>query len=349
MSTHPEYFVQKHAKELVERCESVGPEESASSFNYLYRYAVVVPRSEDLRDDNSLVAASLLVQFTERTNHSGLLDAYKNLVNKLTALPWLGLDHWKRLASLQSLPKNLPVAAALCAIEHGDLPLAVQLLDCSRCPILEHGQRLRPDRAELTRLKATSSEMHDRVEMLIRQLHVGMAGVPPRSIATESESEKHARCNKENEYAKYAQELDETLHWIREQEGLEGFMLPCSDQAALRLVEVRPVVILLPAPDHCSAILITKSDNGPEMKHLQLPGMSEASARALAGKLVHSLRAAGRHSRGTSLNESAPIESPMYFITQEQKSLNTPKSVMQQILGQLWACISLPVLNSMYV
>lgn len=348
MSTHPDHFVQNHAKALVERCESATPDENAELFKYLHRYAVVLPRSEDLRDDTSLMAASLLVQFNERINHPSLLDAYINLVNKLIMLPWLGLDHWKRLARLQSLPKNLPVAAALCAIGHDDLPLAVRLLDRSRCLILEHGQRLCPDRADMARLKALlSSDTYDRLEMLIRQLHVGMAGVPPRSIAVESESEKRARCDKENEYATYAQELDEMLRWIREQEGFEGFMLPCSDMEALRLVEVGHVVIMLPARTHCSVIMITKSDSSPKMKHLVLSGISEDSARVLAGKFVHSLRAAGRHSRGAPLDENTPIESSRYFIPQGQKSSNTPESVMQQVLSQLWITIGLPIVQAL--
>ncbi|KAF8597684.1 hypothetical protein BDV93DRAFT_499441 [Ceratobasidium sp. AG-I] len=351
MSTHPDHFVRKYARGLLDGCEFATPEEITDSFNYLYKYAVILPRSEDLRDDTSLVAAGLLVQLAERTNHPRLLHAYSNLINKLVELPWLGLDRWTRLARLQSLPKNLSIAAALCAIEHNDLPLAVALLDRSRCLTFEHSRRLYPARSDMDRLKAISRDVYDRVDMLIRRLRVGMAGVPPRAIANESESAKQSRCNYESEYTRHAQELDETLHRIREQAGLERFMLPCSDEAALRLVEVGPVVVLLPAAGHCSAILITKSNDDLKMKHLLLPGLSEGSAGALAGKLVESLRAAGRHCRGASLDDSLDgsilTESPRYFVPNWQKPSNTSEAVMLQTLSQLWVCVGLPVVKAL--
>ncbi|QRV89082.1 aromatic di-alanine and TPR containing protein [Ceratobasidium sp. AG-Ba] len=309
MFTRPTYFVRKYAEGILHSFEmSKDPKDASEAIEYLYPYAFTLPRTADLRDDTSLVASNLLVKIAEQSSHPILLDAYHNLIHRLIMMPWLGLDHWKRLAKIQNLPRYLPTAAALCAIKHGDLPVAVRLLDLSRYLILEHGQRLRPDPGHM--------------DLLVRQLHVGMAGIPPSLIATEAESQKATRCAKENEYAGYAQELYELLHWLRAQPGFEGFMLPSSDNDAMRLVNVGPVVILLPGQDVCFAILITKSENnGFSMQNLSLSQLSEDSARAMSD----------RHGRGTFSDDVD--ENLRHFVGGSRAQRRSAESIMQQILS----------------
>ncbi|QRV74311.1 hypothetical protein RhiJN_02325 [Ceratobasidium sp. AG-Ba] len=157
MSTRPTYFVRKYAEGILHSFEiSKDPKDASEAIEYLHPYAFTLSRAADLRYDASLVASNSPVNIAEQSSHPILLDAYRNLTHRPTMMPWLGLDHQKRLTRIQNLPRNLPTAAALCAIKHGDLPVAVRLLDLARRLIIEYGQRLRPHPGDTGRLRELS-------------------------------------------------------------------------------------------------------------------------------------------------------------------------------------------------
>lgn len=261
-----------------------------SCIPYFQRYATDLHSS--LPGDQKFNASLLWLLAAQKHQDESLLSAYRHIVEFLERLPALGLDLWARKQLLDRLPEDFATSAARQGILHGDLELAVTLLDKSRG--LTWGQVLRtvPPTKEMERLMDSHPELGVPLRGYLNALLRG--SMTPRA---ESRRDDQRITQQEiDAHIEIAQEAEDLLNRARQMPGFEHFMVPDPLRNARRLADRGPVVILVP-DEACTHIILLREPTA-SLEHLVSERLTLENVRNMAGKLRRLLGRSGRSARG---------------------------------------------------
>ncbi|MFH8798709.1 CHAT domain-containing protein [Streptomyces sp. NPDC017936] len=221
------------------------------------------------------------------------LEAYRLAVR---LLPRVAPRHLTRRDQQEKLARlgGLAARAAACALDVGDVRLAVRLLEQGRGTLLGHLFESRGEVAELRRAHpaaaARLTALRDRMDRLSLGADDGLDA-----------DERHA----------LGARWDAEVARVRELPGFAGFLaLPSLDEL-LACADEGPVVLLYGGPRRGDALILRGSPGGGrergEVRHVPLPGMGEAVVERQAARFHEALAASrspdGERDAGRVLRE----------------------------------------------
>ncbi|MEU6918933.1 CHAT domain-containing protein [Streptomyces olindensis] len=200
------------------------------------------------------------------------LEAYRLAVE---LLPRVAPRHLARADQQRTLARlsGLAARAAACAVDAGDVRLAVRLLEQGRGTLLGH---LLEARGEMTELRAAHPAAAARLATLRDRLDEVSLG-PHATVGTSDE--RHA----------LGARWEEELRSVRRLPGFADFLaLPSLDEL-MTCADQGPVVLLYGGPRRGDALVLT-GPGGP-VRHLALPALGEAAVARQAARFRDALAA----------------------------------------------------------
>ncbi|MCF0080445.1 CHAT domain-containing tetratricopeptide repeat protein [Streptomyces lomondensis] len=200
------------------------------------------------------------------------LEAYRLAVD---LLPQVAPRHLARADQQQTLARlsGLAARAAACAVDTGDVRLAVRLLEQGRGTLLGH---LLEARGEMTELRAAHPQAAARLTDLrdrMDDLSLGPDEAPGTS------DERHT----------LGARWEEELRRVRRLPGFASFLaLPSLDEL-MACADQGPVVLLYGGPRRGDALILTGP--GAPVRHLALPALGEAAVSRQAARFRDALTA----------------------------------------------------------
>lgn len=278
---------------------------------YFQQYATDLHSS--LPRDQQFNASILWLLAAQKHQHESLLSAYRHIPDFLESLPALGLDIWARKQLLDRFPTDLATSAAQQAIRHGDLELAVTLLDkCRGLPWAQALRSLPPDK-EIDCLMNSHPELGTPLRGYLQALHRGSMSHRARSLQADQRITQHEI----DDHIAIAQDAEDILKRVRQLPGYEDFLVPNPLRNARRLADSGPVVILVP-DETCTHLILLRESTAP-LEHLASGGLTLENSRSMAQRVKRLLHQSGRSARGTKPADDSSDAQPV-----DCKLVNTP-------------------------
>ncbi|KAI0027847.1 CHAT domain-containing protein, partial [Vararia minispora EC-137] len=276
-----------------------------------------------------------------RITYQDLMNTFDQALSLVPQVAWLGPNTTQRRAALSSIG-NIVKSAVSAAIQTGNLSRAIEWLEEGRSVVL--GQLLQL-RSPVDNLRSHHPDLADRLQSLSHNLEA--SGNELRSGRTQdsllhsgSDMTLHGQVSVR---IKLAQDYQDLLRQIREQDGFKNFLMP---RPLAELVPPRrtdgPIVIIIVDPLSCDALVVHGSDE--PLIHVPLPNLTFKLAENMRLAFTQSLKKAGvRERKGVHddrFADSVPrgdrgasfFESPM-------------DPIIARVLKNLWLHVVKPILD----
>ena len=291
------------------------------------------------------VAASFIwVRTAEALDHTSALDAYTRTLQLLDSYISIAASPESRHLAMKNFPVNLPVNAASCALRHGDVPRAVELVEQGRALLWTQMARFRTPLDELCMQHPSAGTLLKRFRDLSDMLNQQPAD--PHTLTAEEDT-RH--------YNNLLDSWAEVVEQIRAFDGFSRFLLPPLFSDLREASCEGPVIILIASNFSCDAIIVLH-DKSPV--HVSLPVTSERlgvladqlrreTSSSAAAEETSSVISGARQSRTShpeqkTSNDGEDILQDLLSLSRSQTS-----HVIIGILRELWDAVVNPVIGEL--
>ncbi|KAJ8584172.1 TPR-like protein, partial [Rhizopogon salebrosus TDB-379] len=193
----------------------------------------------------------LWVRYAEKYTHITLLEAYATSIQLLDNYISATASVSSRHRMMKVIPSTLAVDAASCALRHGEVCRAVELLEQGRTLIWTQMARFRMPIEGL-------QERGNHADTLVKKFRElsYLLDKPPAELPEET-----PRVRVDAEAVRYASLVDDwkkTVEEIRKLEGFSRFMLPPLFSDLQDAARDGPVIVLMVSKSSCNAIIIPR-------------------------------------------------------------------------------------------
>jgi CHAT domain-containing protein len=196
------------------------------------------------------------------------LEGYSSAINLLPQAVWIGHRIEARQKFIAKVSKTLAVDAAACAIQLGDYPTAVELLDHGRSVFWSQASEQRTDLAELYSMDRDLAAELETLGEAIEQATFQVAA-SEIDISTNVNPELDAVRHRRN-----AERWETLVGHVRSLPKLANFLKP-TPFSQLRQAAVGGAVVLLNISQYrCDALIISSQADSP-VRHVSLPDISK--------------------------------------------------------------------------
>ncbi|KAG1795499.1 CHAT domain-containing protein [Suillus variegatus] len=227
------------------------------------------------------------VAAAEKHNHASGLEAYTtffNLFDSHLATRSSTISR-REAATAFHYARSLPTDAASCAIRHGNLQRAVELVEQGRGQQWSLASRLRTPVEELESANPTLAcnyvELSKRVSNTTQSSATIIDGAAADQAATE--------------YRRLTRQWDAAVAKIRNLPAFSRFLLPLSYEDLQAAAHQGPVIILLASQYSCGAIIIPTSG---DPHHVPLPSITLPDLKILKDRFTRAIRDSSRMNLG---------------------------------------------------
>lgn len=275
-----------------------------------------------------LTAARAWARFARDTGDlPSATDGYTAAITLLPIAAWHGLERGTREAHLAD-NAGLATEAVVAALEAGEPPRAIELLEQARSVLWRQALHLRSD---LTRLAATAPSLAERLDSVRAELSRpatgnAWAGLPP---GTEQIRVLDAR-------RRLAAEWDELVRQARAIEGFADFLAPTPFVRLREAAAGGPVIVLI-AGERGGYALVVTAGGDPGVEVVRLPMLTHEAAATQANLLLAATSSGAVRSRST-----VRLRKIRDLVAADPAA---DREVPFQVLAWLWDAAARPVLD----
>ncbi|EUC62772.1 aromatic di-alanine and TPR containing protein [Rhizoctonia solani AG-3 Rhs1AP] len=229
--------------------------------------------------------------------HSSLncIEAYQTVIDLLPQFVWLGATTTQRYEDLK-LVGTLALDAATAAILTANYPLALELLEHSRCVVWNQNIMLQ---SPFDRLQASHPSLATRLQTAAKQLH--NVSSESRESSTGSYTSEQVAQN----HHRLAKEYDELLTQARKLHGFEDFLRPIKATELVGVAKNGPVVTIHCHEFRCDVLVILPKESN--VAFLRLPNFTGKKARNARSMIEASLKRQGLRERGVRVRQEPDV------------------------------------------
>ncbi|KAI0030050.1 CHAT domain-containing protein [Vararia minispora EC-137] len=264
-----------------------------------------------------------------RATYQDLMDTFNRAFNLIPQVAWLGTSVSQRYTVLSSIGEVVNDAVSV-AIQTGNLPHAIEWLDEGRSVVW--GQLLQL-RSPVDDLRSHHPDLADRLQSLSHDLEASGNEISDPDITVRDMVSVRIEL---------AQDYQDLLRHIREQDGFKSFLLP---KTLVELIPPRrtdgPVVVINVHWSRCDALVVYGS--AEPIVHVPLPNLTSKFAENMRLCFTQSLREARVRKREGADGEAVDSASPDHRGAIPFKY--RVDSLIAGVLKDLWLRIVQPVLE----
>ncbi|KAI0028285.1 TPR-like protein [Vararia minispora EC-137] len=271
--------------------------------------------------------------------YEDLMNDFDRAFSLIPQVAWLGTSISQRYTVLSSIGEVVSHAVAV-AIQTGNLSRAIEWLDEGRSVVW--GQLLQL-RNPVDDLRSQHPDLADKLQSLSHNLEV--AG-HDRASGNNIRSGHMIVQDQVSVRVKLAQDYQDLLRHIREQDGFKNFLLPKTLAELIPLQRTDGPVIIINVHqvyDHGDALVVYGS--AEPIIHVPLPKLTFKLAEGLRLCITQSLKKAGvrmREATEDRVADSGPPDDRGAFAYKFERSAD---SQIADVLEVLWLCIVQPILE----
>ncbi|VDB92256.1 unnamed protein product [Peniophora sp. CBMAI 1063] len=283
-----------------------------------------------IRLNSAVECVKLLSQHTEFTSAESILLAHSRILNVLPEIVWLGHSISRRYEESARLGE-LVNAAVSAAIQHRDLPKAVEWLEAGRSLVW----------SQILSLRAPADDLKDHHPDLASELReisheLQQSANAPHFARDKPEETRHHGSGTANKAAEHHRELvrryESVLGEIRAFPGFEDFLRPAKLASLMSSLEHAdgPVVFINVHSTSCDALSLAPDGS---IVHVPLPQLSESRAHTLRTAWMRNLELCHTRTRAAM----AP----------DMVGPRGSTNIFGRAMGRLWTWMVCPILQAL--